>query len=1004
MKTVKLSNAATSVTRLFLIVGGSILISELLIMMFLGALSPLPPLVGNLLDSALLVMVIFPILYLVAFRPLMVHITEHRRLEEALTDERNLLKALMDNIPDHVYFKDKESRFLRISRSQASVFGLVDPSQAVGKTDFDFFSEEHARPAFEDEQRIMKSRIAMVGLEEKEKWPDGRETWVSTTKVPMQDAQGEIIGTFGISRDITQRRCAEDELRHEKALMDALMDGIPDSIYFKDRQCRLLRISRKMMQSLNLDEMSQAIGKTDVDLFGEEFGRKTLANDRKLMESGEPVIGLVESRLQEDGQTNWTLTTKVPLRDASGRIMGLVGITREINDFMKAQEELKESEIKFKEMFDDAPVGYHEFDAEGRITQINRTELEMLGYTREEMVGQYVWKFSADQDTSHQSVLAKLSGTMPPSKSVERGYTRKDGSTFPILVEDRILRNAEGAIVGIRTTIQDMTELKQAQDKIRKQMSIIEETNVQLSQARDLAMQASKAKSSFLASMSHELRTPLNAIIGYSEILLEEMSDVGDDAYTNDVEKIRMAGNNLLALINDILDLSKIEAGRMELFIEDFDLQLLLREIDATIKPLVNKKSNKLTVRDPGTAIQLRLDHTKVRQILFNLLSNSCKFTEAGEITLSVNTDRSRRTSEHDLVSFCVKDTGIGMTAEQMKKLFKDFSQADNSTTRKYGGTGLGLAITKRFCEMMNGSIDVQSVPNEGTTFTVTLPISINGTSRTSSTSISSDHGESSIAASSGPTVLIIDDDPNVRELLTRILTKEGYSPASAGNGVEGLALARRLSPSVIILDVMMPRKDGWAVLRELKDDPELKSIPVIMHTIIDNRNLGFAIGAQDYLIKPVDHETLLATIKRYDKPTRPLNILVVDDEPDQCEILSRTLLKEGWNVQTADGGGSALSLLAQSLPDVITLDLMMPTMDGFDFLKLVKENEQWSHIPILILTSMDLNKIDYDKLTGSVASILHKGEFDSQQLLAVIRRYTQPTLHDTVQNKEIAT
>ena len=554
----------------------------------------------------------------------------------------------------------------------------------------------------------------------------------------------------------------------------------------------------------------------------------------------------------------------------------------------------------------------------------------------------------------------------------------------------------------VSNQISQTIDRKQAQEKIRAQMSIIEESMNLLAETRDQALEASKTKSSFLANMSHELRTPLNAIIGYSEILLEEMGDVGERAYANDIEKIRTAGNNLLGLINDILDLSKIEAGRMELFIEEFDLQLLLKEINATIQPLVNKRSNTLTVKEPPTSILLRLDHTKVRQILFNLLSNSSKFTQGGEITLSVRTESSRTATDRDTVIFSVKDTGIGMTAEQMTKLFKDFSQADSSTTRKYGGTGLGLAITKKFCELMNGSIEVHSIPGEGTTFTVTLPITIEETGKTLPVPKNVNDALAAIVHPAGPSVLVIDDDVNVRELLTRLLIKEGYSPVSAGNGIEGLEIARKLLPKVVILDVMMPQKDGWAVLREMKDDPTLKSIPVIMHTVIDNRNLGFAIGAQDYLIKPVDHDTLIRTIKRYEQPARALHILVVDDEQDQREILSRILLKEGWEVRIADGGRSALALLEQSLPDVITLDLLMPTMDGFEFLKIVKENERWAHIPILILTSMDLNKTEYETLTKSAATILRKREFDPQQLLNILRRYAQSTIHETVTPEEV--
>ena len=246
--------------------------------------------------------------------------------------------------------------------------------------------------------------------------------------------------------------------------------------------------------------------------------------------------------------------------------------------------------------------------------------------------------------------------------------------------------------------------------------------------------------------------------------------------------------------------------------------------------------------------------------------------------------------------------------------------------------------------------------------------------------------------------ILVVDDDHNVREIMTRLLTKEGYSVVTAGNGDEGLSLARKHLPMAMILDVMMPQKDGWAVLRELKEDPVLNPIPVIMHTIIDNRNLGFAIGAQDYLIKPVDHETLIKTIKRYGRPAGPLNVLVVDDEPDQRSILSRILKKEGWNVQTADDGSTALSMLSQYVPDVITLDLMMPHMDGFELLRLIKESDRLSRIPILILTSMDLNKSEYDRLNQSVASILLKTEFDSEQLLRTVRRYAHISRNEHVE------
>ena len=268
-------------------------------------------------------------------------ITKRKQAEEALAQEQNLLRALMDNVPDYIYFKDRESRFIRTTKAHAKTFGLSDPTEAIGKTDFDFFSDGHARQAYEDEQEVIRTGEPLLNVEEKETWPDRPDTWVLTSKMPLRNAEGNIIGTFGISRDITKRKQAEEALRAEKAIMDAMMDNIPDSIYFKDQQCRLTRINRKMMRDLNLEKMSQAIGKTDVDLFGEEFGRKTLAQDQRVMTTGEPIIGLIESRQLEDGQINWTSTTKVPLRDASGQIVGLVGVTREINELKQAEEEVQ---------------------------------------------------------------------------------------------------------------------------------------------------------------------------------------------------------------------------------------------------------------------------------------------------------------------------------------------------------------------------------------------------------------------------------------------------------------------------------------------------------------------------------------------------------------------------------------------------------------------------------------------------------------------------------------
>jgi CheY-like chemotaxis protein len=363
--------------------------------------------------------------------------------------------------------------------------------------------------------------------------------------------------------------------------------------------------------------------------------------------------------------------------------------------------------------------------------------------------------------------------------------------------------------------------------------------------------------------MSHELRTPLNAIIGYSEMLEEESRDSNDAEDIQDLQKIQTAGKHLLSLINDVLDLSKIEAGKMTLHLETFEIRAMIEEIIATLQPAVEKNQNMLRVRMAEQVGMMRADITKVRQIMFNLLSNACKFTEKGSINVEVE-----RRSEHgqDWIRFEVADTGIGIDAKQKENLFKEFAQADTSISRKYGGTGLGLAISYRFVQLMKGRIAVQSEPGQGATFVVDLPAQV----RTESPD-STQAEETSEASSKVPTVktdqdtiLVIDDDAAVRDLMSRSLTKLDFNVLAAGDGEEGLRLARQVHPAIITLDVVMPDRDGWSVLHQLKAEPELAEIPVIMVTIVDNQAMGLELGASNYLVKPVDRERLAALIEKH--------------------------------------------------------------------------------------------------------------------------------------------
>ncbi len=547
-------------------------------------------------------------------------------------------------------------------------------------------------------------------------------------------------------------------------------------------------------------------------------------------------------------------------------------------------------------------------------------------------------------------------------------------STQEILAAKRLAEEATSALQS------QVHELGQAR---RAMLNILED----LEEAKQEAVEATKAKSTFLANMSHELRTPMNAILGYSEMLMEDAEDQGQEDFIPDLQKIHTAGKHLLGLINEILDLSKIEAGKMDLYLESFDVAGMINDVASTLKPLVDKNANTLQVHLAPDLGAMHADLTKVRQSLFNLLSNASKFTEKGTITLEaepVFKDGAR------WIAFRVADTGIGMTPEQLDKLFQPFVQADASTSRKYGGTGLGMTITQLFVKMMGGEMSVASEPGAGTTFTVLLPTEVKAPPPAE---VPQPEAAEPKFLPGVNTVLVIEDDPGARDLLTRFLTKEGYRVETAAGGEAGLRLARELHPDIITLDVMMPDMDGWAVLSDLKADPELADIPVVMLTIVDNKNLGYALGAADYLTKPIQRDRLLAVLTKYCPPSQPATVLVVEDDVETQEVIRRLLEKAGIQVMVAENGRVALERLAEGQPGLILLDLMMPEMDGFQFVDHVRQHEAWRAIPIVVVTAKDLTAADRLRLNGYVADIISKDARGQEELLAEVSKMVKTRL-----------
>ena len=928
-------------------------------------------------------------------------------------------RSLIESAPDPLIIVNESRQIQMVNRPAEVLFGY-DREEIVGfpierlmPERFRAGHPEKARSFFENPTaRSLDTRLDLLGLTK-----EGREFPIEVSLSPIETEDGMLVASS--VRDIAERREVEDRLRTlSKVFMEAT-----DPIIIEDPDGRVVEMNH---------EAERAYGWSRAEMLGESIQRMVPSERHEQAagllarcKRGEDVRNIEGLRRDKHGKIIPVLVTLSLLKDEDGRLIGIASLAKDIT-------EQKAAERNLRQLNADAERQRKIETALNRLSEVLRGQQEMQGladvivhqvaghlelqfaalfvhrgetsYVRESEFG-YPGTGGVDRFETGSGLLGQVVADRTPvvvdevpeyaRLALGSGTVALDSlMLYPLVHEEEVLGVLElgglkpldkvqrawleKAAEGLAVTIRLVLDLEQ-RNRAEKE----------LAEAKETAESANKSKSAFLANMSHELRTPMNAILGYSEMLMEEAEDLEQDEFVSDLKKIHQAGTHLLALINDVLDLSKIESGRMEAFPETFDVGSLIDQVSDTATPLVGKNENRLSIDRTGELGEAHTDLTKLRQSLFNLLSNAAKFTHGGTITL--HAERLQRAGG-DWLEFAIRDTGIGIPDDKLEHVFEEFSQADASTTRDYGGTGLGLPISRKFCRMMGGDLTLTSVVGEGSTFTVLIPAALPGTVQeapeASVAPVTTDKELAALRATGGGrTVLVIDDDPQARDLIARFLRRDGFEVATAAGGEEGLRLAHELKPAAITLDVMMPDMDGWSVLRALKADPTLQSVPVVMLSMVDDKGKGYALGATDYLTKPVDRDVLHERLARYLDADGSSSVLLVEDDENTRQVMARTLSKAGCQTREAANGQEALDSLAAGKPDLILLDLMMPVMDGFDFLLEMRANSTWRKIPVIVLTAKDLTDDDRRVLSGRVEQIVEKGAQDIDQVVDLIHQ-----------------
>ena len=796
-------------------------------------------------------------------------------------------------------------------------------------------------------QRDADSRIAATSSEQ------SRDDLLRIVSVIGLLASCVLLGLIAVMR--------QRQHQVSQRLFEGVMENAPIGLGILDPSLRIRHLNHALSK-MSKRALSAAPGMSIWDVIP-ELRDKLEPRLQRVLQGGRAAITEVEavSNTKAD-QVRAYQVNFYPLQANGGKAEGVGMVIADVTARKRAERANRESEERFRSLVEANASMIWTTDNDGAFAKPQPAWMRFTGQSEEASLGWGRLACLHPEDRARTAEAWRIAKAKGRPITLENRLRRADGewrhmavSIVPVLEEDGSVREW----VGSHTDITDRKEAELA-----------------LAAAKDSAEAANRAKSSFLANMSHELRTPLSAVIGYTEMLEDEAEDMGEQAMLTDLGKIKTNAKHLLGLINDVLDLSKVEAEKMDVFAEDIEVAAFTRDAAGTVETLVQRNSNELVVDIGDDLGTMRSDAVKLRQCLFNLLSNAAKFTEGGTITLGVRREASEK---GDWLSFSVRDTGIGMTSEQVSRLFQRFAQADETTTRKFGGTGLGLALSRAFALLLGGDVAVESVEGQGTCFTLRVPAVL--PERTLEPDVKATlealHG-------TGELVLVIDDEASQRDLMSRFLQRQGFTIRTASDGRSGVDLAKSLLPHIILLDVMMPGMDGWSVLRALKADPATSAIPVIMVSFVADPGLSITLGAADAVPKPVDWTRLKSVLDQFRETGG--DVLVVDDDADIRQRLRTVLEKNGWTVQEAGNGAEALERVAHAPPHLILLDLTMPVMDGFAFLHRLRDLPDHADIPVIVLSARDISAAEREQLVEA-DQVLRKGETSMRELTEEIRK-----------------